>query len=972
MSPSKSPSENLSLLHAELRAFLPADRLLSDALSLAAHAGDASFYKLTPQLVARVGGEEEASALLAACYRHRVPVTFRAAGTSLSGQGVTDSILMPVARSFSRAQVLDGGSRIRLQPAVIGAAANRILAPYGRKLGPDPASLDAAMIGGIAANNASGMCCGTTANCYRTLDSLRVVLADGSVLDTSDPASRREFASRHAGLLEGLSGLAAEVQADAPLRDLIARKYGMKNTTGYGLNSLVDYQDPFDILQHLMIGSEGTLGFISEITLRTVPDFPRKAAILAFFADAASLGAALTGLAVAPVEAVEYMDEASLRSVASHPEIAASGGLEGRSALLIEIRGRHDGELRAHIDLVRQVLRFHEAPTLAIVAMDTALYHKIWSIRKGLFPAIGALRPAGTTIIIEDVAFPVSRLVAALADLRGLLDAHGYLESIIYGHALAGNLHFVFWHDFGRPSEVGRYAEFMDALAALVIGKYQGSLKAEHGTGRNMAPFVEREWGSQAYEIMRRIKDLFDPLGILNPDVLMSADERIHLKHLKPSPRTHPVVDQCIECGFCEPICPSRNLTLTPRQRIAVRREMATLQAGVGKGSRVDSIRLNALRQGFKYAGEQTCATDGLCATKCPVGIDTGTLIKSLRGESRPVWKTALAGFAARHFCLLTRSVRIGLRAYHGIPGLPLLLRILGTLLPRAIPPGLKYLPRAAKPASIPLSTSGPAGRVLYFPSCVNRVFGPHRPDDPPLNSVIIELLQRAGFEVRLIPGLEGLCCGLAFASKGFAHAADAKLNGIQEALDASGWGEVDLICDAAPCTQRLVQSLSGSRRIYDASNFLAERVLPRVPITARKGTIALHLPCSLVRMQTDGALTVLAEACAERVIRPSGMDCCGVAGDRIFTHPELPLTACEPLGDGLPAGCRDGYSASRTCEIGLGAAAGISYRSIAYLLHESIFVQVPEGSPRNSSPPRGSGHRGLGSQPPNPAKGKP
>ena len=139
-------------------------------------------------------------------------------------------------------------------------------------------------------------------------------------------------------------------------------------------------------------------------------------------------------------------------------------------------------------------------------------------------------------MIIEDVAFPIERLAEATLDLQKLLREHGYHEAIIFGHALDGNLHFVFTQDFGNAAEIERYRRFMDEMCAMVVEKYDGSLKAEHGTGRNIAPFVELEWGAQAVAAMRRIKALFDPQGLLNPGVILNADPLAHLKDLKPLP----------------------------------------------------------------------------------------------------------------------------------------------------------------------------------------------------------------------------------------------------------------------------------------------------------------------------------------------------------------------------------------------------------------------------------------------------
>ncbi|MDB5048046.1 MAG: hypothetical protein JWO30_1117 [Fibrobacteres bacterium] len=967
-----SNSRQYSRLDRELRGHIPASRVLRDPLSTLAFGSDAGFYRLIPKRVVKVGSEAEAASVLAACSRLCLPVTFRAAGTSLSGQAISDSVLMQIGRGFNAAEVLEGGLRIRLQPAVIGSAANRLLAIHGRKLGPDPASIDSAMIGGIAANNASGMCCGVARNCYRTLVSLRVVLVDGSILDTSDSASRAAFAETHSGLLDGLSRLSAEVNADADLKALILRKYTMKNTTGYSLNALVDFTDPFDILQHLLIGSEGTLGFISEITLRTVPDPRHKAAILAFLPDAEAVGRAVRALAVADadVEAVEYMDAASLRCVAHHPEIAiARAKLQDCSALLIDVRGRDAAALSRSREAVREILSGLDLPSRPIMTSSDGEYQSLWAIRKGIFPAIGSTRPPGTSLLIEDVAVPLARLAEALRDLRGLLAECGYPEAVLYGHALSGNLHFVFWQDFGAPSEVERYALFMERLTDLVVGKYQGSLKAEHGTGRNMAPFVEKEWGKRAYAAMTAIKALFDPQGILNPDVILSADKRIHLKNLKPMPLADSLIDKCTECGFCESVCPSRDATLTPRQRIVTWREISRLRDGKRGGG-----RMRALLRGFRYQGEKTCATDGLCAVKCPVGIDTGKLIKSIRRESKSGWQGALAGMVSANFGTALGGMRFALgllqmvRTLCGAARVSKVLRGLSRILPGVFPAGLEYLPRPGRRLSFPSRTPAlpegagpdaaapdPARRVLYFPSCINRAFGPERRSDQPLSEIMMDLLARAGFEVIVPAGIENLCCGLAFESKGFADQGEAKLREVRSALELYGPGCFAAICDMSPCSQRLVEKLASGLPggIQDSVGFLEEHVLPRLDLRKRAGTIAIHPTCSVAKMGLTRSLENLAAACVENVSVPEGPACCGAAGDRIFLHPELPASACSVLKNSVPKDCREGYSSSRTCEIGMTRFSGVTYRSILYLLFEAAAGPSPSVNLREYQPGR-------------------
>ncbi|WP_245986007.1 FAD-binding oxidoreductase [Azospirillum thermophilum] len=550
----------------ELRTVLPDGRLITDPLRTLAYGTDASFYRLVPKIVAVVEDEAEVIALLRLCRAHRTPVTFRAAGTSLSGQAVSDSVLAVLGDGWRGCRIAPDAATVTLQPGVIGAEANRKLAPLGRKIGPDPASIATARIGGIAANNASGMCCGTAQNSYRTLASLRLVLADGTVLDTGDEASRAGFRASHGALLSALADLAGRTRADAVLAERIRTKFRIKNTTGYSLNALVDFTDPIDILAHLMIGSEGTLGFLSEITLHTVPEHAHKASALLFFPDIAEACRAVALMKPTPVAAVELMDRAALRSVQDKPGMPAGIAALGAEAacLLVETRGEDEAALVRNVAAITAALEGTRRIGAAAFTTDAKACESYWKIRKGLFPAVGAVRRIGTTVIIEDVAFPLDRLAEATVELQSLFARHGYHEAIIFGHALEGNLHFVFTQSFDTDAEVERYRRFMDEVCAMVVDRYDGSLKAEHGTGRNMAPFVEKEWGPQAYALMQRIKALLDPEGLLNPGVILNGDPDAHLKNLKPLPAADALVDTCIECGFCEPTCPSHKLTLSP------------------------------------------------------------------------------------------------------------------------------------------------------------------------------------------------------------------------------------------------------------------------------------------------------------------------------------------------------------------------------------------------------------------------
>lgn len=940
---------------SEIKSFIPKDRIYTDELRRLAWGTDAGFYRLTPKIVIRSDNEDEVSRLLAAASRYRIPVTFRAAGTSLSGQSVSDSVLIVAGKNWEEYSVSPDAGSITLEPGIIGARVNEILKPFGRRFGPDPASIGACMVGGIVMNNASGMSCGTHANSDKEMLSVRMVLADGTVLDTGDEASREAFRASHRDFVKAIEDLRDEVARDRELTERIKYKYSIKNVTGLNLLPLVRFEDPFDIIAHLLVGSEGTLAFMSRVTMKTLPVAPFKASAMIYFKSIREAAEAVVAMkkADAPVSAAELLDKRSLTSV-SDPMLSEYGDVD-LTAVLTETTATTREELEGNIGKIIRSLNGGSTPLTnqegpltnregPLFTDDPAIYSKYWAIRAGIFPSVGGMRKQGTTCLIEDVAFHIEDLPQATEDLSALLDRHGYDDSCIYGHALEGNFHFIINQAFDSDAEVKRYEDMIRDVARIVVEKYDGSLKAEHGTGRNMAPFVEYEWGPKAFDVMKRIKAIFDPEGLLNPGVIFNDDPKCFLSDFKALPILPygDKVNKCIECGFCEVNCVSCGFTLSSRTRISVRREIARLQA-IPEPTPEEAGLLRTLLKEYVYAGEQTCAGDGLCSMSCPMGIDVGDMTHLIRQENTPPDSAGykMWSFAADHYPLVKGGIRGALRMASAGDFL------LGDKAMASVCSGLHkgvklplWTPSTPKAYKISgTSTSSGTGeglKVVYYPSCINQMMGLPRHIhvvDKPLAEEMVSLLKKAGYETIFPEKMESLCCGTIWESKGMPDIADRKVEELEKALwEASEHGRWPVLCDQSPCLHRMRKKIR-SMKLYEPAEFIMTFLKDRLEFHPTDTPVTVHVTCSMRLMGLADTIVNLAKLCSTNVVIPEGVGCCGFAGDRGMTHPELNAWALRKLKDQVKD-IQVGYSNSRTCEIGLATNSGIPYVSIAYLVN--------------------------------------
>ena len=992
-----------------IRQFLPDDRIYTDELRTLGWGTDASFYRQIPQIVIRSDSEQEVSRIVQTCRRYKLPFTFRAAGTSLSGQSCTDSILIVAGKHWEQYTVPSDGSTIKLQPGIVGARVNEILKPYGRVFPPDPASIGSAMVGGIVCNNASGMNCGVHANSDRMLLSARLILADGTVLDTGDEQSREAFRQSHPDFLRKIEALRDSVRADQQLAERIRRKYSIKNVTGLNLRPLIAYDDPFDIIAHLLVGSEGTLAFLSEVTMQTLRDYPYKASAMVYFltmkesceavvamkkllAGDEDLSYSAEQLMVKSAEMLDYMSLSSVddpvflqyKQDVDAGRIAgvAPGDYHNLTAILTETKAITHEQLLDKIARISDCLSAFPLYQKPVFTEDPAVYGKYWAIRSGIFPSVGGTRPVGTSCLIEDVAFPIDVLPEATVKLQKLIADHGYSDACIYGHAFEGNYHFILNQSFESEHEVARYAEMMRDVARLVVEGYDGSLKAEHGTGRNMAPFVKYEWGDKAYDVMRQVKAIFDPDGLLNQGVIFNDDPDCFIRHLKPLPvldydfqrvpdggshlmdptlstaqetiRQVQRANKCIECGFCEVNCMSCGLTLSSRMRIAVQREIRYLEA-MGR----DPERAATLRRQYKYYGDQTCATDGLCATSCPMQINTGELTHIIRqmDMNRNPLGYRIGEFAANHMAGIKQGLRLVLDVAHLghiTLGPAVMTSVARGMNKMGLPLWTTAMPkkhRQPKPSDLtqfiierslphPSDTGHQASnlKVVYFPSCINQTMGQSKQHGKihDLVDEFIQLMAKAGYEVIFPGGMDRMCCGQIWESKGMLDIADRKSAELEAALwKATKQGRYPVLCAQSPCLHRM-RKVMQKMQLYEPAGFIMKYLVPRLDFHPVDRPVALHVTCSTRHMGADKDLIALARMCSTKVFLPEGVGCCGFAGDRGFTFPELNRYGLRKLRPQIEANHIEvGYSNSRTCEIGLESNTGIPYMNIVYLVNE-------------------------------------
>lgn len=907
-------------------------------------AHDASHYLLVPEAVGAPAAISQVAAAFKKAHESGRTVTLRSGGTSLSGQALSDSVLVDVRQNFSKVKVIDDGKRVRVGPGTTVRRVNSHLLRHRRKLGPDPASEIACTIGGVIANNSSGMTCGTEFNSYNTIESMTVVLPSGTIIDTADPDADQKLEDKEPDLYAGLSALRRRILNNPRSVSRIESLFAIKNTMGYSLNAFIDYENPVDILLHLMVGSEGTLGFVAEAVFRTIPVQPHIATALLIFPDLEKATNSLPALIRHSPSTIELMDAAALRvaqTLNNAPAELKQIAVDTEVALLVETEAVSQQELDEKTSVLEELFDVLPLTQTMHMSSDPVIRSALWEVRKGLYPAVAEARVPGSVALLEDVVVPVARLKDACQGLIELFDKHDYEQSVIFGHAKDGNVHFMLSEDLTDPANIARYEQFTEDMVSLIL-EMGGSLKAEHGTGRIMAPFVERQYGGELYDVMWKIKSLFDPHGILNPDVILTKNPKLHLDNFKHNPPVEVEVDRCVECGYCEPVCPSRQLSTTPRQRIIMRREIEKArQSG-------NHMLVEELEAAYAYQGDETCAVDGMCEIACPVNINTGDLTRRLRSEQRSVLIDSAWNVAAKSWNVVTSAAATGLNIAEAVPtSVPSAITSVArkTFGNDLVPLYDPVLPRGGT-RRLPIESDTTDVAVL-LPSCLGAMFAPET-SERSLGATrsLLALCNRAGITVRTPEGVNGLCCGTPWSSKGMKTGLKTiAFKTLTTLWEASEEGDLPIVCDAASCTEGLknLQKFAGTDskfeklKFVDAVEFVFDDVMPRLHVTRRYKRIALHPTCSSERLAISHTFLELASLVADDAVVPTEWQCCGFAGDRGLLHPELTASATREESVEITSGAFDAYvSVNRTCELALTKATGHNYQHIVELVEQA------------------------------------
>jgi FAD/FMN-containing dehydrogenase len=455
--------------------------------------------------VANPRSETEIVDLVSYAERTATPLTCRGAGSNLSGSAVGPGIIL---RTVALDRLLSQNEdRAIVQPGIRYERLNELLEPSGLSLRYDVSSGRFSTVGGNVATRAGGLRSIKYGNVDRCVRGVRFVSPVFGVVDTREGLPRP--------LDRGIASIRARLLADRQARQTLASRRGLKSSSGYNLQAILDHEDPQQLVAHLMVGSVGTLGVISEVALALEPLRAQRSLSVACFSDlsaASAAAAAIVALAPSAAEAMDGYGTALVAATAGTKLPAGTGAV-----VLVEF----DESSETNSESLREVLA---GRSLAVVSLDETQAAAAWEARWSMLTRIRREHESADRrylSFVDDLAVPLPALPAFLEEVTAVFRDEG-LRTIIYGHLGEGNLHMrpLIERD-GWRERVHRVAEACFAAAT----SRGGTLTAEHGSGRNRAPFLQREWGDAVVDHMRAVKELFDPRDLLNPGVMFSDED---------------------------------------------------------------------------------------------------------------------------------------------------------------------------------------------------------------------------------------------------------------------------------------------------------------------------------------------------------------------------------------------------------------------------------------------------------------
>jgi FAD/FMN-containing dehydrogenase len=503
---------------AEKLRKLVAGDVLCDEKTLRQFSRDQSIYEISPLAVVFPARLEDIQETIRFASIEGLPVTPRGGGSGTAGSALGQGIIIAFRRGGFLAKITDYKC-VDHKPLITTGAGlyHSTLQDYlwerGFYLPADPSSARICQIGGNIATKASGPHALKHGSIDRFLEHLEFITARGELVNTADQGSIP------ARLKESMGRLAYKIMNDTDAIRFLTAREGRKIASGYNLFALTRGLPVGKLMAQLLVGSVGTLGFITGATLRAEPYEPGKAAMLLYFEDLSQAGEAVCSIKEIGAAAIEIMNRETLRVIR---EKTPKGGLlsEDGHMIFVEFEGR---ERFDQMDRIRDLLKraSYRLCTSPVTATSEEEIEKLWEIRKQILPVIQHPAPQLRALsVINDVGIDPAGLPGFISDLQKVFKRHE-TETLIYGHAGSGNLHLRPLFDLSRPGLKNRIRKLADDVYGVVF-RYGGTITAEHGMGRLRAPYLEREWGENLFGYMKEIKAIFDPDGIFNPDVMFS------------------------------------------------------------------------------------------------------------------------------------------------------------------------------------------------------------------------------------------------------------------------------------------------------------------------------------------------------------------------------------------------------------------------------------------------------------------